>query len=54
MGTRARVKFSHTGGVKGRRERVLARLQTIKEPNKRQLAEMEILERRIAGKREGY
>ena len=40
-------KFSHTGGVKGRRERVLERLKSIKEPNKEQLKHIEILEQRI-------
>ncbi len=40
-------KFSHTGGLKGRRTRVLERLQKVKEPNKKQLQEIEVLEKRI-------
>jgi len=39
-------KFSHTGGVVGRRLRVLERLEKVKEPNKRQLKEIEILKER--------
>ena len=39
-------KFSHTGGVVGRRKRALERLEIIKEPNKRQLQEIEILKER--------
>ena len=46
---RARVKFSHTGGLNGRRTRALERLQQVKEPNKRQLQEIEVLEKRIRG-----
>jgi len=49
MGSRARVKFSHTGGLNGRRTRALERLQTIKEPNKEQLKQIETLEKRIKG-----
>jgi len=40
-------KFSHRGGVLGRRTRALLRLQKIKKPNKRELKEIEILEKRI-------
>ena len=40
-------KFSHTGGVNGRRTRVLERLLQVKEPNKRQLKEIEILQQRV-------
>tara|TARA_B100000029_G_scaffold500054_1_gene571223 strand:+ start:449 stop:601 length:153 start_codon:yes stop_codon:yes gene_type:complete len=47
MGTRARVKFSHRGGVVGRRKRVLERLENIKEPNERQKKEIEILTERL-------
>lgn len=39
-------KFSHTGGVVGRRKRALERLETIKDPNKRQLKEIDILKER--------
>ena len=49
MGSRARVKFSHTGGLNGRRTRALERLQTIKELNKEQLKQIETLEKRIKG-----
>ena len=37
-------KFSHRGGVVGRRTRALDRLQKVKKPNKRELKEIEILE----------
>jgi hypothetical protein len=40
-------KFSHGGGVIGRRTRALDRLQKVKKPNKRELKEIEILEKRI-------
>ena len=40
-------KFSHRGGVFGRRKRALSRLQKVKKPNKRQLYDIEILEKRI-------
>ena len=49
MGTKARVKFSHTGGLNGRRTRALERLQRVKEPNKEQLKQIEVLEKRIKG-----
>lgn len=49
MGTRARVKFSHRGGKKGRQARALARLMKVKEPNKRQEQEIKILEKRSSG-----
>jgi len=43
MGTRAwRIK-----NLKSRQERALERLRRIKEPNKRELREIEILEKRI-------
>ena len=44
MGSRARVKFSHTGGREGRRERALERLLKVKEPNARQLNEISNLQ----------
>ena len=44
-------KFSHTGGVLGRRTRVLERLEKVKEPNVLQLKEIEILTERIKGQR---
>tara|TARA_B100001113_G_C20855225_1_gene511444 strand:- start:453 stop:605 length:153 start_codon:yes stop_codon:yes gene_type:complete len=47
MGTRARVKFSHRGGVVGRRKRALESLENIKEPNERQKKEIEILTERL-------
>ena len=40
-------KFSHTGGVVGRRTRALERLQKVKKPNNRELKEIEILEKKI-------
>ena len=40
-------KFSHRGGVLGRRTRALVRLQKVKKPNKKQLKDIEILEKRI-------
>ena len=40
-------KFSHTGGRQARRSRALERLQTIKEPTKEQLKQIEILEKSI-------
>jgi len=40
-------KFSHSGGVKGRRERALDRLESVKEPNKRQLKEIDILKGKV-------
>ena len=40
-------KFSHTGGRQARRSRALERLQTIKEPTKEQLKQIETLEKRI-------
>ena len=46
MGTRARVKFSHTGGIAGRRARALERLKNVKEPTNKQLKEIETLEER--------
>ena len=42
-------KFSHRGGVVGRRTRALERLQKVKKPNKRQLYDIEILEKRLQG-----
>jgi len=47
MGTRARVKFSHTGGVFGRRKRALERLEKVAEPNTLQKKEIDILTERI-------
>ncbi len=44
-------KFSHTGGVLGRRKRALERLEKVKEPNVLQLKEIEILTERIKGQR---
>ena len=46
MGTRAHTKFSHRGGIQARRTRALERLKKIKEPNKRELKEIEVLENR--------
>ena len=46
MGTRAHTKFSHRGGIQARRTRALERLKKIKEPNKRELKEIEVLEKR--------
>jgi len=40
-------KFSHRGGVVGRRQRALERLETVKEPNARQKKEIEILTERL-------
>jgi len=40
-------KYSNTGGVVGRRTRALERLQKVKKPNKKQLNDIEILEKRI-------
>ena len=40
-------KFSHRGGVLGRRKRALSKLQKVKKPNKKQLYDIEILEKRI-------
>ena len=40
-------RFSHRGGVVGRRTRALDRLQKVKKPNKKQLKDIEILEKRI-------
>tara|TARA_R100000654_G_C2674333_1_gene126516 strand:+ start:97 stop:276 length:180 start_codon:yes stop_codon:yes gene_type:complete len=40
-------KFSHRGGVVGRRTRALERLKKVKKPNNRELKEIEILEKRI-------
>ena len=40
-------KFSHRGGVVGRRTRALNRLQKVKNPNKRELKEIDILEKKI-------
>ena len=42
-------KFSHRGGVVGRRTRALERLQKVNKPNKRQLKEIEILEKKLQG-----
>ena len=42
-------KFSHTGGVVGRRTRALERLQKVKKPNQRELKEIEILEKKLQG-----
>ena len=47
MGTRAHTKYSHRGGIQARRTRALERLKKIKEPNKRELKEIETLEQRI-------
>tara|TARA_A100001201_G_C4004861_1_gene175708 strand:+ start:110 stop:280 length:171 start_codon:yes stop_codon:yes gene_type:complete len=44
-------KFSHTGGVVGRRTRALERLQKVKKPNNRELKEIEILEKKIKEKK---
>ena len=44
-------KFSHTGGVVGRRKRALERLQKVKKPNNRELKEIEILEKKIKEKK---
>ena len=46
---RARVKFSHTGGLNGRRTRALERLQQVKAPNKSLLQEIEVLVKRLRG-----
>ena len=43
-------KFSHRGGVVGRRTRALERLQKVKKPNNRELKEIEILEKKIKEK----
>ena len=48
MGTRAHTKFSHRGGIQARRTRALERLKKIKEPNKRELKEIEVLEKRTS------
>ena len=40
-------KFSHRGGVVGRRQRALEKLETVKEPNARQKKEIEILTERL-------
>ena len=40
-------KFRHRGGVVGRRTRALNRLQKVKNPNKRELKEIDILEKKI-------
>jgi len=40
-------KFSHSGGVVGRRERALKTLESVKEPNKRQLKEIDILKDKL-------
>jgi len=45
MGTKARVKFSHTGGREGRRARALERLLKVKEPNDRQMKEISVLQK---------
>ena len=50
MGTRARAKFSHSGGVVGRRVRALKRLKAIKKPTEEQLEEIKTLEERTKGK----
>ena len=48
MGTRAHTKYSHRGGIQARRQRALERLKKIKEPNKRELKEIEVLEKRTS------
>ena len=40
-------KYSHRGGVVGRRTRALERLKKVKKPNKKQLKDIEILEKKI-------
>ena len=47
VGVFSMKKFSHRGGVLGRRKRALSKLQEVKKPNKRQLYDIEILEKRI-------
>ena len=43
-------KFSHTGGVLGRRSRALERLKRIEEPTDNHLEEIEILNKKIQRK----
>tara|TARA_Y100000590_G_scaffold368012_1_gene428398 strand:- start:164 stop:316 length:153 start_codon:yes stop_codon:yes gene_type:complete len=50
MGTRARVKFSHRGGVLGRRKRALDRLMRYEPQSKQQMKEIDILLERTKGK----
>ena len=42
-------KFSHRGGLVGRRTRALERLQKVSKPNKKQIQEIETLKNKLQG-----